>query len=92
MDVLYSPYFGMSDEVQGFVVTARDITEHYQANDALRKSEAQLLTLIKTLPDLVWLKDPDGIYLSCNPKFERLYGATKSQIIGKTDAGCAIYQ
>lgn len=51
----------------------------------LRKSEAHLLTLIKTLPDLVWLKDADGVFLSCNHKFERLYGAKESEIRGKTD-------
>ncbi|WP_028583909.1 response regulator [Desulfogranum mediterraneum] len=51
----------------------------------LRKSEAHLRTLINTLPDLIWLKDPDGIYLGCNPRFERFFGAKESEIIGKTD-------
>ncbi|MBM4200016.1 MAG: PAS domain S-box protein, partial [Gammaproteobacteria bacterium] len=36
-------------------------------------------------PDLVWLKDPDGVYLACNPAFENLYGAPESEIAGKTD-------
>jgi len=48
-------------------------------------SEANLRTLIETIPDLVWLKDPDGVYLSCNHKFERLYGASENDIVGKTD-------
>jgi len=51
----------------------------------LSESEAQLRTLIKTLPDLVWWKDPAGIYMGCNPKFERYFGATQADIIGKTD-------
>ncbi|MBW1792102.1 MAG: transporter substrate-binding domain-containing protein, partial [Deltaproteobacteria bacterium] len=46
----------------------------------LKESEAQLRTLIETLPDLVWLKDPDGAYLSCNPKFERFFGAKQHEI------------
>ncbi|AGF76781.1 PAS domain S-box/diguanylate cyclase (GGDEF) domain-containing protein [Desulfocapsa sulfexigens DSM 10523] len=48
-------------------------------------SETRLQTLVETIPDLVWLKNPEGVYLSCNPKFERLYGATEEEIIGKTD-------
>jgi len=46
---------------------------------------ARLHTLVATIPDLVWLKDRDGIYLHCNPAFERLYGAKEAAIIGKTD-------
>jgi PAS domain S-box-containing protein len=41
--------------------------------------------LIETIPDLVWLKDPDGVYISCNPKFERFFGAKEADIKGKTD-------
>ncbi|WP_374267191.1 PAS domain S-box protein [Zoogloea sp.] len=43
-----------------------------------------LKTLVRTLPDMVWLKDPDGCYLACNPSFERLVGAREADIIGKT--------
>lgn len=42
-------------------------------------------TLIQTLPDLVWLKDADGVYLACNPRFEQFFGATEGEIVGKTD-------
>ncbi|MCP4705946.1 MAG: PAS domain S-box protein, partial [candidate division Zixibacteria bacterium] len=62
-----------------------DITERKQAEEELRKSGAHLRTLIETIPDMVWLKDPEGIYLACNPRFERFFGAKKSEIVGKTD-------
>ncbi|RVT83838.1 sensor domain-containing protein [Inhella crocodyli] len=42
-------------------------------------------TLVRTLPDLVWIKDPEGVYLACNPRFEALYGVPEDQIVGKTD-------
>ncbi|GCL63745.1 PAS domain S-box protein [Pseudaquabacterium pictum] len=42
--------------------------------------------ILDALPDLVWLKDPDGVYLACNPRFEQLYGTPQAQIVGKTDA------
>jgi len=49
------------------------------------QSAGQLQTLVQTIPDLIWLKDPDGVYLSCNPRFEQLYGHTEAEILGKTD-------
>ncbi len=42
-------------------------------------------SLINTIPDLVWLKDRNGVYLSCNHAFEHLFGAKTRDIIGKTD-------
>ncbi len=56
---------------------------------ALERSERErtlLRSLNDTIPDLVWLKDPDGIYLACNRAFEGLYGTTEEKLIGKTDA------
>jgi len=43
------------------------------------------VAVIRTLPDLMWLKDTDGFYLACNPRFERFFGAPEAEIIGKTD-------
>jgi diguanylate cyclase (GGDEF)-like protein/PAS domain S-box-containing protein len=51
----------------------------------LRQNEARLRVVMQTIPDLVWLKDLDGRFLSCNRQFEALYGASEAQIIGKTD-------
>lgn len=51
----------------------------------LQKSETQLSTLVDAIPDLIWLKSPDGVYLSCNQMFERFFGAKEADIIGKTD-------
>jgi PAS domain S-box-containing protein len=63
----------------------RDIGERKRAEEALRESEAHLRTLIDTIPDLVWLKDPEGTYLSCNRRFESFFGAPVCDILGKTD-------
>lgn len=51
----------------------------------LKRQRGFLKTLINTIPDLVWLKDPDGVYLACNERFEQFFGATEPQIVGKTD-------
>jgi len=56
-----------------------------RAEAALRQGEAPLRTLVKALPDLVWLKDPRGVYLACNSRFEGFFGAKEAEIVGKTD-------
>jgi len=60
--------------------------ELFRAHEGLRNQEARLSTLLNTIPDLVWLKDADGVYLACNPAFESFFGASEKEIVGKTDA------
>ncbi len=63
----------------------RQNSEQKKVAQALQDRETHLRTLIETIPDLVWLKDSNGVFLACNRKFERLYGAKEKDIIGKTD-------
>jgi PAS domain S-box-containing protein len=65
--------------------TFQDVTERKRSEEALRRSEAHLRTLVDTLPDLVWLKDPQGVYLACNTRFESFFGAPEADVVGKTD-------
>ncbi len=56
--------------------------------EALQRSETErvfLRNLKNTIPDLVWLKDQEGIYLACNPEFERFIGKPEADIVGKSD-------
>jgi PAS domain S-box-containing protein len=65
--------------------TCKDITDQKLIEFELKKSEENLRTVIGTIPDLVWMKDPDGVYLKINQRFESLFGAKEKEIIGKTD-------
>jgi diguanylate cyclase (GGDEF)-like protein/PAS domain S-box-containing protein len=70
------------------VQTARletELARARQAEEALGRQHALFQSLIRSIPDLVWLKDPDGVYLACNERFEKLYGALERDIVGKTD-------
>ncbi len=60
-------------------------SELIAAKENAEKSEVQINTIIHTIPDLIWFKDVDGIYLKCNKRFEDFFGAKESEIIGKTD-------
>ena len=52
---------------------------------ALSLERSQLKALLSTIPEPVWLKDADGVYLACNRAHERLFGAKEAEIVGKTD-------
>ena len=56
-----------------------------QAQESVSRERTMLRTLIDTLPDLIWLKDPQGRYLACNARFEKFFGAGEAEILGKTD-------
>ncbi|PKO72043.1 MAG: diguanylate phosphodiesterase, partial [Betaproteobacteria bacterium HGW-Betaproteobacteria-17] len=51
----------------------------------IRVAQGRLQAILDAIPDPVWLKDVDGVFLNCNPMFGRLYGASRADIIGKTD-------
>jgi diguanylate cyclase (GGDEF)-like protein/PAS domain S-box-containing protein len=62
-----------------------DITERKQNEENLQRTKTKLSAVISTIPDLIWVKDINGVYMMCNPAFENFFGAECSEIIGKTD-------
>ena len=68
------PILAPDGSLVGYRGFDRDVTESRRATADLAAERRRLRALIDTLPDLVWLEDPDGVYLLCNPAFERLSG------------------
>jgi two-component system sensor histidine kinase/response regulator len=62
-----------------------DISARRAERAAMEAERSRLSTLLKTLPDMVWLKDPDGAYLECNPRAARLFDRAPEAVVGKTD-------
>ena len=73
------------DAITTVLSSGSDITEERTSQEALAASETRLRTLVQTIPDLVWLKDSNGVYLTCNPMCARFFGVSEADIIGKTD-------
>ncbi|MBK1717620.1 PAS domain-containing hybrid sensor histidine kinase/response regulator [Thiocystis violacea] len=63
----------------------RDDTERQVSETRLKAELGLMHTLIRAIPDLIWLKDPDGVYLACNSRFESFFGAREERIVGRTD-------
>ena len=67
------------------LIIAHDMTDMIHAERELTHQRSFLKNVIQTIPDLIWLKDTEGFYLACNPRFENFFGAAESEIIGRTD-------
>lgn len=65
--------------------THKDITERRLVEMELSDNRATTVTLINSIPDLIFYKNLDGTYLFCNNAFCALVGRPASEIIGKTD-------
>ena len=56
-----------------------------EAKGQLKRNNALLVSLIDSIPDLIFYKDPDSVYLGCNKEFTLFLGHSKEEIIGRTD-------
>ncbi len=62
-----------------------DITEKKTAEKQLHYMQRLNRLIIETIPDLLWLKDIEGVYLTCNPRVEQFFGRLEPDIVGRTD-------
>jgi len=70
------------------LVSEHDLTQTMATgmlDEKFEVDEIFLRTFVDTIPDLVWLKNEQGVFLACNSRFEMLVGKGKTEIIGKTD-------
>jgi PAS domain S-box-containing protein len=62
-----------------------DITDRKKAEAELSRQTALLTGLLNSIPDLIFFKDKNGVYLGCNPAFQEFVGLEREAFIGKTD-------
>ncbi len=85
-----SDHYEVSDQERALLGNALHVNsdELTAANQRLRaqseQEHAQLRGVIDSIPDLIYFKTPEGIYLGCNQAFERYAGLPESSIVGNT--------
>jgi two-component system cell cycle sensor histidine kinase/response regulator CckA len=68
------------------IVIVRNITERKRAQDELFSSRQMLRSILDTIPQRVFWKDVDSVYLGCNKPLAQDAGyADPNEIVGKTD-------
>lgn len=80
------PLRDQSGAVIGLLCTFEDITERKQAADKLNKSAELLQLVLDNIPQAIFWKDRDSVYLGCNRNWAQAAGVKMEDVIGKTDA------
>lgn len=80
MDVGYFPYRGSDNEIKGFVVNARDITERKLAEELLRKSGEFNRAAIDNSPMGVSARSRTGKLLYYNGAWKRIWSKSDEEI------------
>ena len=73
------------DLAQAVVNFVRTLEARQQTQLALDAERHRLKSLVRGMPDLVWLKNAEGVFLQCNRRFEDLMGHPEAELLGKTD-------
>jgi PAS domain S-box-containing protein len=75
----------MADNISFAIDQFDRAEERRAAEEKLRASEAMFRTLVESLPQRVFVKDGNLVYLSCNEHYAREIGVAKEDIAGRTD-------
>jgi PAS domain S-box-containing protein len=78
------PLYDDQGEIVGYIAINRDVTGHYQAEQARRAAEARYQSLFERMAQGVVYHAADGSIIDCNPAAERILGVTLDQMQGRT--------
>jgi two-component system, cell cycle sensor histidine kinase and response regulator CckA len=82
MEFIYTPYQDAHGEITGLLVTSHDITERYQAEQALLESENKFHAIFENAPvGMMILDDRDAGILDINPAGLEIYGYSREEYL-----------
>jgi PAS domain S-box-containing protein len=85
IEIYTYPIFDERQNVSNVIEYTRDITERKQKDEMLKQSESKYRTLLENLPQKIFLKDSDSVYVSCNENYAGDFKIKSDEIAGKTD-------
>ncbi len=79
----YSTEF--AESLEPILTTISQISEACRNEQRRLQTQVLLRTLIDSVPDLIFCKDRQGVYMECNPAFGAFLGCQREEVIGHTD-------
>jgi PAS domain-containing protein len=79
-----APIRNSRNEIIAAIETLEDITERKLAEEATASYSLFLREVLDAIPDPVYYKNSNGVYLGCNTAFKNFFGKTEEEIIGRT--------
>jgi PAS domain S-box-containing protein len=91
LEIISTPLKDADGKIFAGIEAVRDVTERKVleekrrgAEDKVRGLAGFLQRLIDTIPNPIYYKDAQGLYLGCNKAFEVAMGLARNEIVGKT--------
>ncbi len=81
-DYIPGPFYEFNQV--GFAIE-RMVAELEKSRGELSTERSMLLSLKDVIPDLIFYKNTDSVYIGCNPAFEEFMGKSETELIGTTD-------
>jgi chemotaxis protein methyltransferase CheR/two-component system CheB/CheR fusion protein len=86
-NVRIMPYRTMDNVIDGVVITFLEVSSARLAENELFRSRQMLRTILDNIPQRVFWKDRNSVYLGCNRSFAEDCGQTDPAVlVGKTDS------
>ena len=79
------PILDPQGNLTGYRGSDMDITQRKHSEAEIIYQLALINALLDSIPDMIFFKDTEGVYLGCNPQFSTFVGKSRSEIVGKTD-------
>ena len=79
-----APIRNSKNEIIAAVETMEDITDRKLAEEATAANNLFLQQIMDAIPNPVYYKDTEGIYLGCNTAFRNFFGKSSDDILGRT--------
>lgn len=77
--------YGVTQDIDERKRAEASVAERLALQNTVQTQAGLISSLIDSVPDLVFWKDLDGVYLGCNAEFARHLGRPREDIPGKTD-------
>lgn len=86
VETFKTPIFDENKNVMGTIGISRDISERKKIEIDLQNQKRFLKVLMDEIPDLIFYKDTNSVYIGCNKAFAKAFiGKDEDEIVGKTD-------